>query len=67
MKSKNSLRALAAVAASAVILCSSCASSRNKKLENEIKSQDDSIEQPKPLAPPVIIPHSWREEMNKQK
>ena len=58
---------LVAVVAVAVIICSSCASCRNKKSENEIKSQKDSIEQPKPLAPPVIIPHSWREEMNKKK
>lgn len=58
---------LVAVAVVAVIICSSCASCRNKKTEAQPQCKKDSVEKPKPLASPVIIPHSWREEMNKQK
>lgn len=48
----------------AVFAFASCsASCRNKKAEATPINETDSIEQPQPLHPPIVIPHSWREEV----
>lgn len=65
-RNRNNISLLAVVAAFIVMFVSSCASCRNKRVESEPQNQTDSIEQPQPLHPPVVIPHSWREEINSQ-
>lgn len=64
--SKKNMLVSAVVMLFIALLAGGCASCRNKKAEAEPKNQKDSIEQPEPLAPPVIHDHSWREELNKQ-
>lgn len=65
-RNRNNICMLAVAVAFIVMFASSCASCRNKRVEAELKNQKDSIEQPQPLHPPVVIPHSWREEINNQ-
>lgn len=43
-----------------------CACTASKKMETKNdKTQADSVDVFVPTHPPVVIPHSWREEMNK--
>lgn len=66
-RKKNSMLISAVVALAVVLLMVGCASCRSKKAEAESINQTDSVEQPQHLHPPVVIPHSWREELNSAK
>ncbi len=58
----NTLLAIALIMLSLACMCS-CAA--NKKMDKQNEHPKDSVEVFIPNHPPVIIPHTWREEMNK--
>jgi hypothetical protein len=58
----NTLLAIVLILLSLAGMCS-CAA--NKKMEKQREISKDSVDVFIPSHPPVIIPHTWREEMNK--
>lgn len=62
-ENRNNILLSAAVVLFVALFAIGCASCRNKKAEATPINETDSIEQPQPLHPPIVIPHSWREEV----
>ncbi len=52
--------AVAVILLSLAYLCS-CAASRKMNKENDKQPQADSVDVFVPTHPPVVVPHSWRE------
>ena len=53
-----------AVVLLSLTLLFSCATSRNTNKANDNKPQADSVDVFTPTHPPVVVPHSWRENRN---
>ena len=62
----KAMKLTAATVLSSALVCS-CASTRtNKQEDKDSKPKQDSVDVFVPTHPPVVVPHSWREEMDRK-